>query len=262
MLKYIIMFFVLPSTMFAYSVEDVHDFTAQYGHVAIQNMMDYDIPASIILAQAFLESRHGTSQLALNYNNFFGIKSKKNWKGGSVILKSAEYKNHKRFVKKSAFRFYSTPEESWNDHSAFLANGRRYRKLFEKGLFNYKGWAYGLQRAGYATDPQYASKLIKLIERHHFYDFDKIAFRLKQHLAIQENSVHPENVFALTLIRDYFGQQEKVVVTTQSKLVFKAIQDLKNLLSDKFYIYISEKPQPIIRHLNSSSLYDVKIRKR
>ncbi len=267
MLKYLhLLFLLLPFSVWGYSPEDVSSFTENYGYIAVRQMIDYDIPASIILAQAFLESKHGTSQLAKENNNFFGIKAKSDWDGPYVVMRSAEYKHHRRFVKKSRFRKYDFPEESWRDHSEFLANSRRYNRLFEKGLFNYRGWARGLQRAGYATDPKYASKLIHLIERHHLNDFDKVAFRIAHHIPINLEAVHPDNRQALRALQSIFEQVAQN--TTQKELLAESAQQEKEMAESiqfdtnrtpepaatKFYVYLSEETKPIIRQVDRSKI--------
>lgn len=264
------LFVLLPFSAFAYSPEDVSLFTENYAYIAVKQMMEYDIPASIILAQAFLESKHGQSALAQDSNNFFGIKAKKDWQGPYVVMKSAEYKRHKRHVKRSRFRKYDFPEESWRDHSEFLANGNRYRRLFEQGLFNYKGWARGLQKAGYATDPKYAKKLIGLIERHHFNDFDKVAFQLSHHIPVRLDAMHPENHIAILRVRGAFEDVSENIAAKKmlekdqamEKEIAKKIEfeQTKEPTKNKFYIYLSEDPKPIIRRVESSNLYKMKIR--
>lgn len=135
-----------------------------YKDIAIAEMDRYGIPASIKLAQALLESGNGNSALAVQANNHFGIKCAGDWQGRSV-LKDDDNKD-------DCFRFYGNPEESFRDHSQFLLR-RRYAELFELDKNDYKGWARGLKRAGYATNPRYADLLIDLIERYELYRYDR-----------------------------------------------------------------------------------------
>lgn len=269
-----LLFMLLPFSVFGYNTEDVTYFTENYAYIAVHQMMEYDIPASIILAQAFLESKHGKSELAQDNNNFFGIKAKKDWTGPYVVMKSVEYKKKKRFVKKSRFRKYDYPEDSWRDHSEFLAKGRRYNKLFEQGLFNYKGWARGLQKAGYATDPKYAKKLINLIEKHHFNDFDKVAFQIKHNIPVKLDAIHPDNLAAIQAVEAAFGAlavnaSERQLLRTQKiqeKKVAESIhfepvaEDEKELDDNKFYVFLSDDPKPIIKNVGTS-IYKMKVRK-
>ncbi|HHB79496.1 MAG TPA: hypothetical protein ENK85_09725 [Saprospiraceae bacterium] len=265
-----LLFILLPFSTFGYSPEDVTSFTEDYAYIAVQQMMEFDIPASIILAQAFLESKHGQSDLAQDSNNFFGIKAKNDWDGPYVVMKSVEYKKHKRIVKKSKFRKYAYPEDSWHDHSAFLASGNRYRRLFEQGLFNYKGWAHGLQKAGYATDPRYAKKLINLIEKHHFNDFDKVGFQLAHHIPIHLDALHPNNHQAIRVIQGTLegvaaNVSERELLKEQAAAEQRVTESIRfnqeeEMVAGKFYIYLSEEPKPIIRGVETDKLYKMAIR--
>lgn len=140
------------------------DYIAQYKDIAIREMKLYKIPASITLAQGMLESADGTSRLAVKGNNHFGIKCHNDWSGGK-IYEDDDAKNE-------CFRKYKHAEESYRDHSLFLAERSRYAALFELELTDYKGWAHGLQKAGYATSNIYAKTLIKLIEDFELHRFD------------------------------------------------------------------------------------------
>ncbi len=135
-----------------------------YKDIAIAEMDQYGIPASIKLAQALLESGNGNSALALQANNHFGIKCAGDWKG-RYVLKDDDSTD-------DCFRSYNNPEESFRDHSQFLLR-KRYAALFELNKDDYKGWAQGLKRAGYATNPRYADLLIDLIERYELYRYDR-----------------------------------------------------------------------------------------
>lgn len=137
-----------------------------YKDIAISNMQNYKIPASITLAQGCLESRNGNSELSAKSNNHFGIKCHSSWTG-----KRTYYDDDK---KGECFRVYKNPEESFADHSQFL-QASRYAKCFELDIMDYKGWAKELKRAGYATNPKYPDLLIKIIEYNDLTKFDKIA---------------------------------------------------------------------------------------
>jgi hypothetical protein len=131
---------------------------------AIEQMLEFKIPASVILAQAILESSSGTSELAKRSNNHFGIKCHREW-GGDTILKDDDTNNE-------CFRKYSNISDSYRDHSMFLLSRARYAHLFNLAVTDYKGWCYGLKNAGYATSPTYADRLIILIEDLKLYEFD------------------------------------------------------------------------------------------
>jgi flagellum-specific peptidoglycan hydrolase FlgJ len=138
----------------------------QYAPLAVKEMHLYKIPASITLAQGILESGRGRSELALKSNNHFGIKCHTTWTGERVY--------HDDDEKGECFRKYRYPETSYNDHSLFLTERKRYAFLFDYNIKNYKKWAYGLRKAGYATDKKYPVKLLKLINDYQLYEFDKI----------------------------------------------------------------------------------------
>ncbi|MDR1402602.1 MAG: glucosaminidase domain-containing protein [Tannerellaceae bacterium] len=134
-----------------------------YSSLAVKKQKDYGIPASVTLAQGLLESNAGQSILAKNANNHFGIKCH-DWNGSTVY--------HDDDKKQECFRKYAYAEESYNDHSLFLKDRSRYSELFKLNTKDYKGWAKGLQKCGYATDKAYANKLIKIIEEYELYRLD------------------------------------------------------------------------------------------
>lgn len=143
------------------------DYINTYCNIAIREMADYGIPASITLAQGILESGVGKSRLAMEANNHFGIKCHNDWTGETIT--------HDDDKRKECFRKYDNAEESFIDHSQFLRNKSRYSFLFELDRKDYKGWAKGLKQAGYATDKSYATRLINLIESLELYKFDNMA---------------------------------------------------------------------------------------
>lgn len=141
------------------------EYISQYADLAMKEMQRTGIPASITLAQACLESADGNSDLALAAQNHFGIKCHSSWTG-QKIYKDDDTKNE-------CFRVYNSVYESYKDHSEFLQNGRRYAFLFELPATDYKAWAHGLQKAGYATNPKYAEHLIRIIEENKLYVYDQ-----------------------------------------------------------------------------------------
>jgi flagellum-specific peptidoglycan hydrolase FlgJ len=138
----------------------------KYAPIAVHEMHQYKIPASITLAQGILESGKGKSQLALKSKNHFGIKCHLKWTGDRVY--------HDDDEKGECFRKYKFVVTSYKDHSLFLTQRKRYAFLFDYNIQDYKKWAYGLRKAGYATDRKYPSKLLKIIEDYHLYDFDNV----------------------------------------------------------------------------------------
>lgn len=154
-----------------YIVANSQPFTPQdyinlYKYDAVDDMLRMGVPASITLAQGILESESGNSDLARIANNHFGIKCHKEW-SSETFHKDDDEKNE-------CFRKYKTALESFDDHSNFLKTRARYASLFKLDITDYKGWARGLKKAGYATNPHYAHKLIELIERYNLNELDHL----------------------------------------------------------------------------------------
>lgn len=159
--------------------KDALDYIERYKDVAMTEMVKYKIPASITLAQGMLESGNGKSKLARQGNNHFGIKCHNDWKGKTMRMDDD--------APKECFRVYKNAEESYRDHSKFLSNSSRYASLFDLKITDYKGWARGLKKAGYATLPTYANVLINNIETYELYKYDQMVvkgkFKPKKHKA-------------------------------------------------------------------------------
>lgn len=141
------------------------EYIKKYRDLAVSEMKKYHIPASITLAQGLLESGAGQSALARKSNNHFGIKCGSDWKGKTV--------SHDDDARGECFRAYKHPKQSYEDHSKFLVGRSRYASLFKLKITDYKGWARGLKKAGYATDPRYAQRLIDIIELYGLDKYDK-----------------------------------------------------------------------------------------
>jgi LysM repeat protein len=139
-------------------------YISRYKDIAISEMKRTGIPASITLAQGMIESNNGKSALAKDGNNHFGIKCHNGWTG-STIRHDDERNNE-------CFRKYRSAEESFSDHSDFLRSGSRYSFLFNLSPYDYKAWASGLRKAGYATNPDYANMLIRKIEQYNLAEYD------------------------------------------------------------------------------------------
>ena len=142
------------------------EYIETYKEEAIREMLRAGIPASITLAQGILESGDGNSPLARYANNHFGIKCHRGWTGERFIMDDDE--------KNECFRKYYSVYDSYRDHSEFLTGRSRYADLFKLKVTDYKGWAKGLKKAGYATNPKYANILIKIIEDNELYRYDKV----------------------------------------------------------------------------------------
>lgn len=152
-----------PSIILTPTYNSTEEYIAFFKAVAIHEMKLYGIPASITLAQGILESGSGKGRLARQANNHFGIKCH-DWTGPRIY--------HDDDRAQECFRKYNDPSQSYRDHSLFLAKRKRYADLFKHKITDYKAWARGLKKAGYATDPQYPKKLISLIERYKLYRYD------------------------------------------------------------------------------------------
>lgn len=146
-------------------------YISEFAPIAIAEMKKSKIPASITLAQGILESGSGMSNLALRSNNHFGVKCHKGWEGDSV--------RHDDDEAQECFRKYKDPQTSYKDHSEFLTTRSRYAFLFDFEKDDYKAWAFGLSKAGYATDKKYPEKLIQYIEKYNLHHYDKIALKKK-----------------------------------------------------------------------------------
>lgn len=163
--------FVASKLMFAQSPEVIRNYIATYKEIAIEEMQRTGVPAAITLAQGIHETGAGQSELVRKSNNHFGIKCKSDWTGESV--------SHDDDAKGECFRKYDNPFDSYRDHSDFLKNRPYYASLFKLDPTDYEGWAYGLKKAGYATNPRYAQILIKLIRDYDLEDYTLIALGRK-----------------------------------------------------------------------------------
>ena len=159
-----LLFIILPFSVIAQKMTP-DEYIERYKLIAIQERFDFGVPASITLAQGLLESGIGSSRLAREANNHFGIKCHSEWKGKRI------YKDDD--AKDECFRVYDKPEDSYRDHSLFLAKKSRYAFLFKYKITDYKAWAKGLKKAGYATNPKYPKLLIDLVERYDLVQYDK-----------------------------------------------------------------------------------------
>lgn len=162
---YTVLFLTLLCTTAAAQNQTREQYIQRYKALALEHQDIYGIPASIKMAQGLLESDNGNSRLAIIANNHFGIKCKKEWTGQTL--------SHDDDAPGECFRKYNSAEESYKDHSEFLDKSQRYQNLFKLDSRDYKGWAYGLKAAGYATNPKYPELLIKIIEDNKLYLLDQ-----------------------------------------------------------------------------------------
>lgn len=192
-------------------IVSTEDYISVYKDIAISEMKQYGIPASITLAQGILESGSGRGTLAVKANNHFGIKCH-GWEGGKIY--------HDDDEKGECFRKYKSPNESFRDHSEFLVNRQRYAKLFQLRKDNYKGWARELRKAGYATDRKYPEKLIALIERYNLDKYDE-----------KEKSKRPKKKQSKVAIATYTVVKGDTLYSISRKynLTVKELQQLNGL---------------------------------
>jgi LysM repeat protein len=159
----VVVLFLVAAGAGAQDMLSPEQYIALYKDIAIREMKRMGVPAAITLAQGILETESGNSVLVKKSNNHFGIKCKANWTGASV--------SHDDDASGECFRVYKTAEDSYRDHSNFLRAGDRYGFLFKLDVRDYKGWAYGLKKAGYATNPSYPQILIKHIEQYNLQQY-------------------------------------------------------------------------------------------
>ncbi|MDR3250328.1 MAG: glucosaminidase domain-containing protein [Tannerella sp.] len=181
-------------------------YITKYKALAIKQQKEYKIPASITLAQGLLESAAGNSRLARLANNHFGIKCKENWTGGTI--------RHDDDAKNECFRAYKTAEESYLDHSLFLAKRKYYVSLFDLDIYDYKAWAIGLQKCGYATDKSYGEKLIRIIETYQLYKYDKVS--------VPNNNAYTENdIYEIKISETEHKKTTRPAVTNWRRRIHK-----------------------------------------
>ena len=194
----------------------------KYAPLAVLEMHTYKIPASITLAQGILESGNGRSTLARKSNNHFGIKCHRGWKGGRVY--------HDDDAKGECFRKYVYVQTSYKDHSKFLSTRKRYAFLFKLGRKDYKGWAKGLKKAGYATDRKYPKKLIKIIQEYQLYRFDNIKKRdLKKWKSYKEDIPEKKKEKPKYKLPKYYKVKKGDTLYSISKKFNISVQKLKEI---------------------------------
>jgi len=250
-----------------------------YKEIAIKQMELSGIPASITLAQGCLESGDGNSSLATRANNHFGIKCH-TW-SGKKYYQDDDAKNE-------CFRAYRNVEESFSDHSDFLRYSKRYASLFDLDPQDYKGWAYGLKAAGYATNPQYPQLLIKIIEEYELYNYDKVT--LDQDIVLPPSPTvlqtpvkilptRKSPLYQISLQREIFTQNGAAYIIAEESDSFQKIAKEYNLFTKELLsfndlakdkklskgerVYIEKKKKYSPKHLDKhvmddgETLYDI-----
>ena len=199
------------------------DYIEQYKKIAMEQEQEHKIPACITLAQGLLESGAGKSELATKANNHFGIKCHKDWTGETYA--------HDDETASECFRKYRHAKESYEDHSLFLLRPR-YASLFELPITDYKAWAHGLRQCGYATDPTYAAKLIKLIEDYELASISTQKTEKKEEAKPEKSAVKPtqeeknsdDNAEEPDVVAKAFGGNKKVGATMGELSLFSEHQ--------------------------------------
>ena len=251
MVKQLSIFFFLFSFLSVFSQNKTETYIEKYSSIAIDEMNRYNIPASITLAQGILESGNGESILATEGNNHFGIKCHENWNGETIIEDDDE--------KGECFRKYIMVADSYRDHSLFLTERERYTSLFLLSPTNYKTWAKGLKKAGYATNPKYPSLLIDLIEKYDLSRFDKSSAQQKNFYF-----VHSYGLPYLSGIGAYYFNKKSLYFTeVNTSFVFSdANLGYHYELLDNFYtganagiIYLPTKEETIITQIAVELMY-------
>lgn len=184
-------FFIFTSQLFAQKIT-IEAYIEMYKDIAMKEMVRTGVPASITLAQGILETENGNSALVKKSNNHFGIKCKETWTGPSV--------SHDDDAPQECFRKYENAIASYIDHSDFLRTRKHYHFLFDLDPLDYKAWAYGLKKAGYATNPKYPQILIKYIETYHLHDYSLMAMGKMPHvnpdMALKQEKIEAPGVVA------------------------------------------------------------------
>jgi len=196
----------------------------RYSAIAIKEMYRSGIPASITLAQGILESRYGNSTLSQRSNNHFGIKCHSDWKGPKVYYDDD--------AKNECFRKYRHAEHSYRDHTDFLVTKRRYAFLFKLNPRDYKGWARGLKKAGYATDPKYPQRLIAIIEEYNLNNLDK-----GKHYAVKSKDSKIKTTAGTNNLSDIFYFNRIKTVLAKESDSYEALAKKYDIRVKRLYEY-------------------------
>ncbi|KAA6320794.1 hypothetical protein EZS27_029477, partial [termite gut metagenome] len=214
------------------------EYIDKYNKMAVDQMKVYKIPASITLAQGLLESGAGQSILARKHHNHFGIKCGGNWKGRTA--------RHDDDLPDECFRVYHSPKESYEDHSLFLRGRDRYALLFQLEITDYRGWAYGLKKAGYATAPKYAIQLIDIIENYELYKYDHkekgaSSKNIKKQSDVHQTYLSNDLVYIIVCDGDTFENIGKEFNISKKKLIKYNDLHKEYILTNGDIIYLHKK---------------------
>ncbi len=232
------------------------DYIAKYADMAVEQMHTFGIPASITLAQGLLESGAGRSTLAREGNNHFGIKCHRDWQGDTMLRNDD--------APDECFRVYDSPAQSYEDHSRFLSR-KRYQPLFALAITDYTAWAKGLKECGYATDPNYAARLISIIETYSLYMYDMpdnpeteqtVSF-IHQTL----NSRHPVRRsrglhYVIAKPGDTYGSLAKELKIKRDKLLKYNDATTDGLIKEWEEVYLQDKEDEAPEGISSATIGD------
>ena len=222
-LKFLFLIFLLAVATASYAQDNpvIIDYINTYKVLAISEMKRTGVPAAIKLAQGIHETDAGTSKLVKKSNNHFGIKCKTGWKGKSV--------KHTDDARNECFRSYNEPVDSYMDHSDFLRKSSRYSSLFTLDPTDYSAWAYGLKKAGYATNPKYPLVLIKLIEDYHLQDYTMIALgnmNPTDEFLVKQEEMKPDTI-TIDIVPAVVIEEKPVVMKPEPLIVVMADKKAK-----------------------------------
>ncbi len=228
--------------------QDIIDYIEKYKTLAIEEQVRIGVPASITLAQGIHESTAGKSELAINGNNHFGIKCKSTWTGDTIL--------HDDDKRQECFRKYISPEQSYIDHSDFLKGSNRYSFLFDLEVTDYIGWASGLKRAGYATNPVYVRRLTDLVEKYNLqqytYEAQKKKFATVGEVVPDKdnlnnfNQVEDPNIFYKGL-KGFWAKKGDLLLdkSVMNNIRYQRLLDLNNLpdapLENDMFLFVEKK---------------------
>jgi LysM repeat protein len=250
-LKVLIGIAMVSNSLQGQAPADILTYVNTYKDLAVSEMQRTGIPASIILAQGIHETQAGTSDLVKQSNNHFGIKCKETWTGSVV--------HHDDDARGECFRSYNSPADSYKDHSDFLVSSPRYQFLFKLSPTNYEGWARGLKKAGYATNPQYSQILIRLIEDYNLQQYSLVAMgqlkpllgqedgqkkgslpdaAAKQDPAVAGTVVYPEGEFMINETRVVFKKagSSLLAISEQYNMALSRLLDFNDLSQEDVLI--------------------------
>ena len=238
--KYAFFFFFIFSLTIAQAQTTAQQYIELYKDLAIEEMNRTGIPASITLAQALLESNNGNSKLAVQAKNHFGIKCHSSWKGKKI------YKDDDK--KHECFRKYKHVLASYKDHSDFLTRYKRYAFLFQYKTTDYKKWAKGLRKAGYATNPAYATRLIKIIEHYQLYKYDQANFVASKEQVtkpkktkLKKKHNYSKEEYAISLDRKIYKNNRVKYIIAKSKDTYSKLTKEFEMLPWEIYKYNDAK---------------------